>query len=60
MKPIYTLFAGVNGAGKTTLFNMQDKDLGVRVNSDEIVVAKFIKGKKEECDLDCTWLGQIL
>ena len=39
MKPIYTLFAGVNGAGKTTLFNMQDKDLGVRVNSDEIVVA---------------------
>ena len=32
-------FIGANGAGKTTLFNMQDKDLGVRVNSDEIVVA---------------------
>ena len=35
---IYTIFAGINGAGKSTLFEMdKNSDLGVRLNSDEIV-----------------------
>lgn len=43
--PHYSLFAGVNGAGKSTLYNnMKDigdfyKELGVRLNTDEIVKA---------------------
>lgn len=40
MKPTkkFTIFAGVNGAGKSTLYNAEkDKNLGVRLNSDEIL-----------------------
>ncbi len=34
----FTIFAGVNGAGKSTLFGIEgEKDLGVRLNSDEIL-----------------------
>lgn len=37
----YTIYAGVNGAGKTTLYNtiFCDKDIGERVNFDEILQA---------------------
>lgn len=35
--PKYTVFAGINGAGKSTLYeNIKIKDLGVRINPDEI------------------------
>ena len=35
---IFTIFAGVNGAGKSTLYAADNSsDLGVRLNSDEIV-----------------------
>ena len=35
---VYTVFAGVNGAGKSTLFQSDNSgDLGVRLNSDEII-----------------------
>lgn len=36
---IYTLFAGVNGSGKTSLFTgaMHKRNLGIRINTDEIV-----------------------
>jgi len=42
----YTLFAGVNGAGKSTFYrdlseNTTDRPFGIRINSDEIVQAKF-------------------
>lgn len=38
MDKICYIYAGVNGAGKTTLYNMnQDKDLGIRINIDEIL-----------------------
>ncbi len=35
----YVIFAGVNGAGKSTLYNtiVPTLDLGVRINTDEIV-----------------------
>ena len=34
----FTIFAGVNGAGKSTLFGIEgEKDLGIRLNSDEII-----------------------
>lgn len=34
----YTIFAGVNGAGKSTLYKLFDgKDIGIRINSDEII-----------------------
>ena len=34
----FTIFAGVNGAGKSTLYAADNSaDLGVRLNSDEIV-----------------------
>ena len=34
----FTIFAGVNGAGKSTLFYSEvNRDLGVRLNSDEIL-----------------------
>ena len=42
MQPTYTIFAGVNGSGKSTLYNMKyipHDNLGVRINSDEILVA---------------------
>ena len=42
MQPTYTIFAGVNGSGKSTLYNMPyiyHDNLGVRINSDEILVA---------------------
>lgn len=37
--PNYVIFAGVNGAGKSTLYNtiIPDLDLGIRINTDEIV-----------------------
>lgn len=37
--PNYVVFAGVNGAGKSTLYNTitPTLDLGVRINTDEIV-----------------------
>ena len=37
--PNYVIFAGVNGAGKSTLYNTitPTLDLGVRINTDEIV-----------------------
>jgi len=37
--PNYVVFAGVNGVGKSTLYNtiICDLDLGVRINTDEIV-----------------------
>lgn len=38
---IFTIFAGVNGAGKSTLYQIDDKmDLGVRLNSDEIIKSR--------------------
>ena len=34
----FTIFAGVNGAGKSTLFYSEaNRDLGIRLNSDEIL-----------------------
>jgi len=42
MQPTYTIFAGVNGSGKSTLYNtlyIYHDNLGVRINSDEILVA---------------------
>lgn len=37
----FTIFAGVNGAGKSTLFAADSAaDLGVRLNTDEIVKSK--------------------
>lgn len=34
----FTIFAGVNGAGKSTLFYTEsNRDLGIRLNSDEIL-----------------------
>lgn len=39
LMPNYVIFAGVNGAGKSTLYNTitPTLDLGVRINTDEIV-----------------------
>ena len=42
MQPTYTIFAGVNGSGKSTLYNtpyIYHDNLGIRINSDEILVA---------------------
>ena len=42
MQPTYAIFAGVNGSGKSTLYNtpyIYHDNLGVRINSDEILVA---------------------
>ena len=34
----FTIFAGVNGAGKSTLYYTEaNRDLGIRLNSDEIL-----------------------
>ena len=35
----YVIFDGVNGAGKSTIYNtiIPDLDLGIRINTDEIV-----------------------
>ncbi len=34
----FTIFAGVNGAGKSTLYYSEaNRDLGIRLNSDEIL-----------------------
>lgn len=35
----YIIYAGVNGSGKSTLYNLQDKKIINRVNSDEILAA---------------------
>ena len=53
----FTIFAGVNGAGKSTLFYSEaNRDLGIRLNSDEILhslgldwkepTAQVLAGKK--------------
>ncbi len=37
-RPVFTVIAGINGAGKTSLYRVlkNDKDLGMRINTDEI------------------------
>lgn len=38
MEKIYYIFAGANGTGKTTLYDAnRDKNLGMRINNDEIL-----------------------
>ena len=42
-----TIFAGVNGAGKSTLFYSENAgDLGIRLNSDEIIRANGLDWKR--------------
>lgn len=42
----FTIFAGVNGAGKSTLFYSEEQvDLGVRLNSDELIHAAGLDWK---------------
>lgn len=49
----YTIFAGVNGAGKSTLFNADSAaDLGVRLNTDEIVKANGWDWKSKRAQID--------
>jgi len=52
-KKTYTLFAGVNGAGKSTFYKQlyddaASKNLGIRINTDEIVRSHFNNDWKNE------------
>lgn len=53
-----TIFAGVNGAGKSTLFYSENAgDLGIRLNSDEIIRANGLDWKNTSHQL---YAGKVL
>ena len=53
-----TIFAGVNGAGKSTLFYSENAgDLGIRLNSDEIIRANGLDWKSTS---DQLYAGKVL
>ena len=53
-----TVFAGVNGAGKSTLFYSEKSgDLGIRLNSDEIIRANGLDWKDSAAQI---YAGKIL